>query len=147
MRRRSILATALTSGFAGCSRLIDQEISLGGFRIENLTNTEPNVDIEIKKDSDLVYKTTVENVQSAGEGEHGKPVLETEFLDCEWPTDTSGKFEITARLSGDNSWIQTSSDEANGDSQCKFLFLRIEETIRFYWEDCEEWEDYACESV
>ncbi|WP_233710657.1 hypothetical protein [Natronococcus pandeyae] len=69
-------------------------------------------------------------------------VLSTEFVECTWPNDEPGKFEIAARLTGDDSWVETTADDAEGDDSCQMVFLRIEETgtLWFNWDDCERYE-------
>jgi hypothetical protein len=138
MNRRSYLALGVTIGLSGCLERLDQEVYLGALRLENIAETTQSVDIQVRKDGDQVHGTTVDIPGM----EDDDNVLSTEFVECAWPNDEPGEFEIAARLTGDDSWVETASDDSKGDDPCQMVFLRIEETgiLGFSWDDCERYE-------
>ncbi|MFC4248160.1 hypothetical protein ACFOZ7_14665 [Natribaculum luteum] len=138
MNRRSYLVLGVTIGTSGCLEFFDQEVYLGGLRLENTSEADHSVEIRVGKDGGQVHESTVD-ISGMEDDEN---VLSTEFVECEWPNDESGEFEIAARLTGDDSWVETTSDDTEGDDSCQMVFLRIEETgtLWFNWDDCERYE-------
>lgn len=138
MNRRSYLALGITIGVSGCLGFFGQEVYLGGLRLENTGETNQSVNIRVQKGGEQVHETTVD-ISGMEDDEN---VLSTEFVECAWPNDEPGKFEIAARLTDDDSWVETTSDDAEGDDSCQMVFLRIEETgtLWFNWDDCERYE-------
>lgn len=138
MNRRSYLALGVIIGVSGCLKRFDQEVFLGALRLENMVETNQSVDIRVRKDGNQVHRTTVD----ISGMEDDDNVLSTEFVECSWPNDEPGEFEIAARLIGDDSWVETASDDVEGDDPCQMVFLRIDEgrTLWFSWDDCERYE-------
>ncbi len=145
MNRRSYLVLGVTIGISGCLGFFDQNVYLGGVRLENTSEADHSIEVRVRKDGRQVHESTVD---IAGM-EDDENVLSTEFVECGWPNDESGEFEIAARLIGDGSWVETTSNEAEGDDSCQMVFLRVEETetLWFNWDDCERYEAETPDTV
>ncbi|WP_080510138.1 hypothetical protein [Halorubrum distributum] len=141
MNRRSYLTLGLAASVSGCLAFSNNEIFLGGLRVENGGEIDRSIEIRILKNGNSVHETTVD-ISGMGKTDDGQNVLGAVFVECEWPSDDRGRFEVAARLAENDSWTETASSDVQSDDQCQMLFLRIEPTgsIWFSWDDCERYE-------
>lgn len=152
-RRRYLAGVTTLAGTittAGCIDLSNHEIYLGGLRVENGGDAARTVEIRILRDGEIVHETTVA-ISGMTVTDDEQNVLSTVFVECEWPTDEQGDFEVAARLAENNSWVETASTDVQANDRCQMLFLRIEPTgsLWFSWDNCERYEaenpDTVCE--
>lgn len=136
LSRRALLASSAigVAGLAGCVSHFEEAIYLGGVRVENRTESERSFDVRITKEDVVVHESTQVDVPGDPDGEAGI------FVDCDWPNQERGEFEIAIREADANDWAATVSTEAERDEYCQLSRVEYpEDEFRFFWEDCSEW--------